>query len=145
MAIRDSDLMAISSERSDAGVLIFSEVICFGNCWEFSGSPCIEALGLSKPAGRRQSKTAHVGRRSSRVEGAPTTDHPHSSAGVTLLLKLLDKWAAVAIFRRKTTASPQLAHSSHRLTVEARDRPAITSLRLLAVLNVLSEYASLIK
>ncbi len=35
-----------------------------------------------------------------------------------------------------------LARISHRLTVEARDRPAITSLRLLAVLNVLSEYAS---
>ena len=36
----------------------------------------------------------------------------------------------------------ELACISHRLTVEARDRPAITSLRLLAVLNVLSEYAS---
>ena len=35
-----------------------------------------------------------------------------------------------------------LARISHHLTVEARDRPAITSLRLLAVLNVLSEYAS---
>ena len=35
-----------------------------------------------------------------------------------------------------------LTRISHRLTVEARDRPAITSLRLLAVLNVLSEYAS---
>ena len=32
-----------------------------------------------------------------------------------------------------------LARISHRLTVEARDRPAITSLRLLAVLNVLSD------
>ncbi len=30
----------------------------------------------------------------------------------------------------------ELARISHRLTVEARDRPAITSLRLLAVLNV---------
>ena len=38
-----------------------------------------------------------------------------------------------------------LACISHHLTVEARNRPAITSLRLLAVLNVLSEYASLIK
>ena len=36
----------------------------------------------------------------------------------------------------------RLACISHRLTAEARDRPAITSLRLLAVLNVLSEYAS---
>ena len=35
-----------------------------------------------------------------------------------------------------------LARISHHLTVEARDRPAITSLRLLAVLTVLSEYAS---
>ena len=31
-----------------------------------------------------------------------------------------------------------LARISHHLTVEERDRPAITSLRLLAVLNVLS-------
>ena len=35
-----------------------------------------------------------------------------------------------------------LARISHQLTVEARDRPAITSLRLLAVLNVLLKYAS---
>ena len=35
-----------------------------------------------------------------------------------------------------------LTRISHRLTVEACDRPAITSLHLLAVLNVLSEYAS---
>ena len=38
-----------------------------------------------------------------------------------------------------------LARISHRLTGQAHDRPAITSLRLLALLNVLSEYASLIK
>ena len=114
MAIRNSDLMAISSERSDAGVFIFCEVIGFGNRWEFSGSPSIEALGLSKPAGRRQSKNAHVGRRTSHVEGAPTTHHPHSRAGVTLLLKLLDKWAAVAIFRRKTTASAGLVYGVSR-------------------------------
>ena len=31
------------------------------------------------------------------------------------------------------------------MTGQAHERPAITSLRLLAVLNVLSEYASLIK
>ena len=31
-----------------------------------------------------------------------------------------------------------LAHFSHHLTVEARNKPAITALRLLAVLNVLS-------
>ena len=30
MSISDSDLMAISSERSDAGVFIFVEVIGFG-------------------------------------------------------------------------------------------------------------------
>ena len=33
----------------------------------------------------------------------------------------------------------KLARLSHQLTVEARDRPAITSLRLLAVLNVLGQ------
>jgi len=38
-----------------------------------------------------------------------------------------------------------LACISHHLTAEARNRPAITSLRLRAVLNVLSEYASLIQ
>ena len=37
------------------------------------------------------------------------------------------------------------ARISHHLTVEARDKPAITSFRLLAVLTVLSEYASLVK
>ncbi len=31
---------------------------------------------------------------------------------------------------------------SHQLTVEAHDRPATTSLRLLTVLNVLFKYAS---
>ncbi len=36
----------------------------------------------------------------------------------------------------------RLARISHRLTVEARDSPAITSLHLLAVLTVLSKYAS---
>ena len=35
-----------------------------------------------------------------------------------------------------------LARVSHHLTAEARDRPAITSLRLLAVLNVLFKYTS---
>ncbi len=35
-----------------------------------------------------------------------------------------------------------LARFSHHLTVEARNRPAITALRLLAVLNVPFEYAS---
>ena len=35
-----------------------------------------------------------------------------------------------------------LARFSHHLTAEARDRPAITSLRLLAVLNVLFKYTS---
>ena len=36
----------------------------------------------------------------------------------------------------------RLARISHHLTVEARNRPAITALRLLAVLNVLFKYAS---
>ena len=35
-----------------------------------------------------------------------------------------------------------LARISHHLTVEARNKPAITALRLLAVLNVLFMYAS---
>ena len=38
--------------------------------------------------------------------------------------------------------APVLARISHQLTVETRDRPAITSLRLLTVLNVLFKYAS---
>jgi len=40
---------------------------------------------------------------------------------------------------------PVLARISHRLTVEARDRRAITSLRLLAVLDVLSNTPPLVK
>ena len=36
----------------------------------------------------------------------------------------------------------ELARISHRLTTEARERPAITSLRLLAVFTVLFQYAS---
>ena len=36
----------------------------------------------------------------------------------------------------------QLARISHQLKAEARDRPAIIVLRLLAVLNVLFKYAS---
>ena len=39
----------------------------------------------------------------------------------------------------------RLARISHQLTVEARDRPAITSLRLLTVLNVLFKYARIIQ
>ena len=38
-----------------------------------------------------------------------------------------------------------LTRISHQLTVEARDRPAITSLRLLTVLNVLFKYARIIQ
>ena len=38
-----------------------------------------------------------------------------------------------------------LARISHHLTAEARDKPAITSLRLLAVLNVLSSTPPLVK
>ncbi len=40
---------------------------------------------------------------------------------------------------------PPLTRISHQLTVEARDRPAITSLRLLTVLNVLFKYARIIQ
>ena len=36
----------------------------------------------------------------------------------------------------------RLTRFSHHLTVEARHRPAITALRLLAVLNVLFKYTS---
>ncbi len=36
----------------------------------------------------------------------------------------------------------RLARISHHLTVEARNKPAITALRLLAVLNVLFKYTS---
>ena len=36
----------------------------------------------------------------------------------------------------------RLARISHHLPVEARNRPAITALRLLAVLNVLFKYTS---
>ena len=43
---------------------------------------------------------------------------------------------------RLTSTVWGLARISHQLTVEAHDRPAITSLRLLTVLNVLFKYAS---
>ena len=43
------------------------------------------------------------------------------------------------------SGSKALARISHRLTVEARDRPAITSLHLLAVLNVLSRTPPFVK
>ena len=44
---------------------------------------------------------------------------------------------------RKGPVTWSRARISHHLTVEARDKPAITSLRLLAVLNVLfNKYAS---
>ncbi len=39
----------------------------------------------------------------------------------------------------------RLAGISRQLTAEARDRPAITSLRLLTVLNVLFKYARIIQ
>jgi len=39
----------------------------------------------------------------------------------------------------------RLTRFSHHLTVEARHRPAITALRLLAVLNVLFKYALIIQ
>ena len=38
-----------------------------------------------------------------------------------------------------------LARFSHHLTVEVHDRPAITALRLLAVLNVGFKYARIIQ
>ena len=46
---------------------------------------------------------------------------------------------AMIRFRRGLTALPRI---SHRLTGKAHDRPATTSLRLLAVLTVLFKYAS---
>ncbi len=46
---------------------------------------------------------------------------------------------------RVTLASSWLARISHHLTVEARDKPAMTALRLLAVLNVLFKYARIIQ
>ena len=39
----------------------------------------------------------------------------------------------------------RLARISHHLTVEARHKPAITALRLLAVLNVLFKYARIVQ
>ena len=39
----------------------------------------------------------------------------------------------------------ELTRISHHLTVEARHRPGITALRLLAVLNVLFKYARIIQ
>ncbi len=39
----------------------------------------------------------------------------------------------------------ELARISRHLTVEARHKPAITALRLLAVLNVLFKYARIIQ
>ena len=47
-------------------------------------------------------------------------------------------WASPGQF----TVTARLTRISHQLTVEAHDRPAITSLRLLTVLNVLFKYAS---
>ena len=44
-----------------------------------------------------------------------------------------------------TVALSGLTRISHRLTTEAHDRPAIPSLRLLAVLNVLSSTPALVK
>ena len=44
--------------------------------------------------------------------------------------------------RQQATEPGTLTRISHHLTVEARDKPAITALRLLAVLNVLFKYAS---
>ena len=49
------------------------------------------------------------------------------------------RWPAVGAMNRAPTP---LTRISHQLTVEAPDRPAITSLRLLTVLNVLFKYAS---
>ena len=43
---------------------------------------------------------------------------------------------------QRRTETRGLARFSHHLTVEARNKPAITALRLLAVLNVLFKYAS---
>ena len=47
--------------------------------------------------------------------------------------------------KKPRTSLTALARISHQLTVEARDRPAITSLRLLTVLNVLFKYARIVQ
>ena len=47
-----------------------------------------------------------------------------------------------AAMDRQECRSLRLARISHRLTGQAHEGPAITSLRLLAVLNGLREYAS---
>ncbi len=47
-----------------------------------------------------------------------------------------------ALFQEDGASVRNLVRISHYLTAEARNRPAITALRLLAVLNVLFEYAS---
>ncbi len=47
--------------------------------------------------------------------------------------------------RRPEDRRRRLGRFSHHLTVEARDKPAITALRLLAVLNVKFKYARIIQ
>ncbi len=47
--------------------------------------------------------------------------------------------------RESVCEMDRLARISHHLTVEARNRPAITALRLLAVLNAVFEYARIVQ
>ena len=46
---------------------------------------------------------------------------------------------------REKAVSTRRAPLDHHLTAEARDKPAVTSLRLLAVLNVLSSTPPLVE
>ena len=57
----------------------------------------------------------------------------YSANGATALPRLITRRHSIHL---------ALARISHRLTGKAHDRPAITSLRLLAVLTVLFKYAS---
>ena len=47
--------------------------------------------------------------------------------------------------RTRVSGHAYLARISHHLTVEARDKPAITALRLLAVLNLGFKYARIVQ
>ena len=57
------------------------------------------------------------------------------------LLKYIGFGGASTLFSQEQTFSPELACISHHPTAEVRHTAARTSLRLLAVLNVLFKYA----
>jgi hypothetical protein len=85
------------------------------------------------------------------------TDLPTKRTSRVLLCLYREHLVALHGFIKKTRATPEsdlatarkrqkeLTRISHRLTVEARDRPAITSLRLLAVLDGLPSTPPLVK